>query len=49
MDAKLQRSSNSTIEQENCIKIRKGITKNNSKNTYHVSSSSKEVTQKMTY
>ena len=41
MDAKLQKRLNSAIEQENCIKIRKSITKNNSKHTCHVSSSSK--------
>ena len=41
MDAKLHKRLSSAIEQENCIKIRKSITKNNSKHTYHVSSSSK--------
>ena len=41
MDAKLHKRLSSPIEQENCIKIRKSITKNNSKHTYHVSSSSK--------
>ena len=41
MDAKLHKRLNSAIEQENCIKIRKSITKNNSKHTCHVSSSSK--------
>ena len=37
MDAKLHKRLTSAIEQENCIKIRN----NNSKHTYHVSSSSK--------
>ena len=41
MDAKLHKSLNPAIEQENCIQIRKSITKNNPKHTYHVSSSSK--------
>ena len=37
MDAKLHKRLTSAIEQENCIKVRN----NNSKHTYHVSSSSK--------
>ena len=41
IDPKLHKRLNSAIEQENCIKIRKSIIKNNSKHTYHVSSSSK--------
>ena len=46
MDVKLRKRLNSAIEQEHCIKIRKSITKNNSKHTYHVLASSKG---KMTY
>ena len=41
MDAKLHKRLSSAIEQENCITVQKSITKNNSKHTYHVSSSSK--------
>ena len=41
MDANLHIKLNSAIEQEKCIKIRKNITKNNSKLTYYVLSSSK--------
>ena len=38
MDAKLHKILNSAMEQENCIKIRKSITKKkNYKHTYHVS------------